>query len=138
MTDTTADTAYDAAIAYAADLGARHGRNAPDWQYLPGGGRSSATLAETRAWAERTLRGLEDGDPAILDTIPHADLSGEWADTLTGPELYADAMRAADMTHDYPATDAPDWFPDICDAYESAFDTAAEDAIASAARAILS
>lgn len=137
---TTDTAAYDAAIAYATERGRQDGANAIDWQYLPGGGRDHSSAADIRAWAERTLQGIEDGDPETLDTIPTADLSGQWADTLTGPELLADAVRAADMTHDYPATDsdtAADWFTDVCDAYENAFDSAAQDAIASAARDIL-
>lgn len=123
MTATTA-TAYDRAIAYAETLGAEHGRNAAGWYNI-----------DTAPAAQAILRGIADGDPAVLDTLPHADLSGEWSDTLTGPALYRDACDAAGLVE---ADGAYASFDGICDAYENAFATAAESAIAAAARAILS
>lgn len=121
----TASTAYDRAIEYARETGRQAGKAAASWFDIPDARTARAILA-----------GIEDGDPAILDTLPYADLSGEWADSLTGPQLVEDALSDAGL----PPTggDAPDGlFADICDAYEQAFQEAAEDAITAAARAIL-
>lgn len=132
------EAAYDAAIDYARKLGAEHGRNAAEWWLQDTfGGRVSPRVE--RMAAGPILRGIEDGDPAILDTFPAPDLSGEWADTLTGPQLLADAFADADPDH--PADEAMFWhadaFTDLCDAYESAFSDAVTDAIETAARAVL-
>ena len=112
----------DAAIAYATELGAEHGRDAASWFF-----DGNTTDATYRA----VLRGIEDGDPAMLDTIPSADLSGQWADTLSGPELFKDACAEAGLEDE----DAYDGlFSDVCDAYERAFDDAAVEAIEVTAR----
>lgn len=153
MADTTTDIArrdaderaFLMALQYARETGTAHGRAAASWYEI----RDEAT-------ARAILSGLEDGDPAILDTLPSADLSGEWADTLTGPQLVADAWaeglcsdyRAVGMDHTaaYEAAadryivlrDAgEDAFSELCDAFELAFSEAAEDAIARAARLML-
>lgn len=136
LAEARTELAYRRAIAYATATGARDGANAIDSQYLPGGGRSSATAAAGRRWAETILRGMDDGDPAVMDGLPSADLSGEWAGTLTGPELVADAAAAAyGATGGYPHAD--DWFADVCDAYESAFADAVAAEMARLARAAL-
>jgi hypothetical protein len=131
MAPTAPATAYDRALAYARDLGAEHGRNAASW-YFDGNTPQDAYAA--------VLRGLEDGDPAVLDTLPYADLSGEWADRLTGPMLVHDALVAGGIDHEdddamYRAT--LDWFSDICDAYEVAFSDAAQSAIETVARSMV-
>jgi hypothetical protein len=38
----------------------------------------------------RTLAGIEEGDPAVLDALPSCPLSGEWAGGLTPVALLAD------------------------------------------------
>jgi hypothetical protein len=120
---------YDAAIRYAQDRGAQDGRNAAEWYVQDAG-------INTRGGAHDVLAGIESGDPAVLDTFPFADLSGEWADTLTGPMLVRDAAAAAHgATGHYPHTD--EWFSDICDAYETAFSDAVSAEIERAARAVL-
>jgi hypothetical protein len=134
------DTAYDRAITYATDRGARDGRNAAEW-YVQG------TLAERvrdpRLTAAIILRGVEDGDPAVLDTFPYADLSGEWADTLTGPQLVEDAIVNADDWSMQRDAWRAYWASmltadqDICDAYEEAYAAAAAAEIERAVRAIL-
>ena len=133
---TAQDSAYAAAIAYAEKRGREDGTNAAGWY-------TQDTFRDAPAYAAAyVLRGLEDGDPAVMDTLPHADLSGEWADSLTGPALVADAIVHAD---DWTMTraewvaywEAHDPFTDVCDAYELAFDDAAADAIAAAAREVL-
>ena len=141
---------YDAAITYAADLGAEHGRNAAEW-YLQDVFQPVHADAMP-AQARRILRGIDDGDPAIQDTFPFPDLSGQWADSLTGPQLVADALTAAGLVHDgdaysrpyghapgaCPVCDSWDAPGDIADAYETAFRDAVESAIADACRAVLS
>lgn len=125
---TANDPAYDRAIAYAADLGATDGRAAAGW-YFDGNTSPDAYTA--------VLAGIEDGDPAVLDTFPSADLSGQWADSLTGPALVRDALQSAgiDLDSDDAVTDdSVAWDNDICDAYESAFSTAVEDEIGRVAR----
>jgi hypothetical protein len=87
--------------------------------------------------ARRILAGIEAGDSAVTDTFPSADLSGQWADTLTGPQLVADAWHAAGVNEDQ--LDAlrakgEDGFSEICDTYEAAFSQAVEDEIARVAR----
>jgi hypothetical protein len=133
-------TAAERVIDYAASRGHDEGQAAASW-YFDGN-----TSTETYA---RTLRGIEDGDPVTLDTLPAADLSGQWADTTTGPSLTADAIRAAGLTHadgnDDPAPyghapgtcPACDWYDasgEIADAYESAFNDAVTDTIETACR----
>lgn len=127
-----ASDAYDKAIAYAAERGKRDGNNAASW-YFDGNTTHDAYV--------RALSGIADGDPAVLDTFPFADLSGEWADTLTGPELVHDALW-----HVAPESPAPDQddaivaafysdnFTAICDAYELAFTDAVSAEIERAAR----
>lgn len=147
--------AYDAAVKYATDLGAEHGANAAEWwlQDTVGGRARGGTdwRSSAEANARTILRGIDDGDPAVLDTLPASDLSGQWADSLTGPELTADALTAAGLVHDgdtyarpyghapgaCPACDAWDAPGDIADAYESAFTMAAEAAIVTACKAVL-
>lgn len=104
---------YDPML-YARKLGKDAGRAAASWYF---DGNTSDETYRTVA------RGLEDGDPAILDTLPVADLSGEWADTLTGPQLAKDALESVGV--DPEAEPYVDWFADICDAYSEAFDEAA-------------
>jgi hypothetical protein len=136
----TAVTAYDAALAYAAERGREDGTNAAGWYTQDAMGAGLSNVG--RMNARRILIGIDDGDPAVMDSLPYADLSGEWADTLTGPGLVADAVAAAlygDDTAGETAYDAAraDWFTDICDAYETAYSDAATDAIATAARDVL-
>lgn len=125
MTD---NTAYDAAIAYARDLGAEHGRNAASWVDLPDRQRAR-DLADA-------LAGDLDSDPhgaradAMLEALPHADLSGEWAGELTGPQLTADAIAESGASDD----DAGSLTTAVCDAYEEAFDDAMRAAVSRRAR----
>ena len=130
---------YTAALDYARKLGAQHGTNAAAWYAQDAfGGRVARGADES---TRRILAGIADGDPAILDTFPVADLSGEWAGMMTGPELVEDAIGEADIFEDEDGNlpgEYHDWFADICDAYESAFSGAAADEIERAARVALS
>ena len=119
---TAEDTQYAVAITYAEDRGTEDGTAAGSWVI------DGNTSADT---ARAILRGIEDGDPEVIDTLPTADLSGQWADTLTGPELVTAAAAYAGID------DAEDVFNDICDAYEVAFEHAAQYEVERSARAIL-
>jgi hypothetical protein len=131
MTDRVGSADYQKAIVYAAERGTRDGENACDSQYWPGGGRDTDGAQNARAWARKVLVTLETGDSGSVDFLPSADLSGEWADTLTGPELVSDAVWRAygGLWDDRPELEqsCADWFSDICAAYETAFDQAASD-----------
>jgi hypothetical protein len=70
----------------------------------------------------RTLEGIEEGDPAIMETLPSSPLSGEWADDPTPATLQAN----------YGLTD--DELDEACDVYEDAFCQASHDAIVETAR----
>lgn len=43
-----------------------------------------------RSWYERTLKGIQDGDPAVLDQFNLPNLSGEYADDPTPQRLAED------------------------------------------------
>lgn len=116
----------EAALAYAATRGARAGKAAASW-YEVG--------SETRARA--VLAGIEDGDTAILDTFPTSDLSGQWADMMTGPGLMEEALEEAYISETDPLHLDDDLFDDLCDAYETAFTFAVESAIERMARSWL-
>ena len=137
---TLSSTPYDAAVEYARKRGADDGRNAAGW-YIQDtiGGRVAGDPVKAAAYI---LRGIDDGDSAVTDGFPYADLSGEWADTLTGPQLVDDALSAAGVAVDDETTgdasaERMDWFTDVCDAYETAFSDACTAAIETAAREIL-
>lgn len=127
--------AYDAALAYAHERGTEAGSNAAAWfaQETIGG---RATGDVTRA-ARILIEGIEDGDPAVLDSLPTADLSGEWAGALTGPELEADALAHAGVDDVAQPGASGEWFSDICDAYEYSFSQAVEDCIRREAKDVL-
>lgn len=95
---------FAVALKYASDLGTD--TSAAGWVF--DGNTSEATYGRVRV-------GIEDGDPAILDALPAPDLSSQWADGLTGPQLVNDAMTFAGL----PA--GPLDLTDICDAYETAY-----------------
>lgn len=78
MTTMTLDELIDAAEDRARDLGAQHGKQA--------GARVDIPDQET---ARRILIGIRDGDPVVLDALPDADLSGQWADDLSSETLPA-------------------------------------------------
>lgn len=69
------------AIDTARNIGRDHGRNAASW-FFDG--------TTDRATYEAVRRGLEGDDPEILDQLPTADLSGQWADGYTLTDLARD------------------------------------------------
>ena len=95
--------------------GAEAGRAAADW-WAQGtvGGRAAG---DTAATARRVLAGVDDGDPAVLDTLPTLPAGDD-------PSRYRDAVTAADVADLTPAERA-----EAGEAYRDGFDTAVLDAV---------
>jgi hypothetical protein len=57
-------------------------------------GRSAAGWVnmDDRAGIKMLVKGIEDGDPAILDMLPHPDFGGEWADSPRWSDVWASAL----------------------------------------------
>ena len=68
------------------------------------------------------LAGLDAGDPAVIDTLPWLDLSGQWADGATYRGILDRCVVGAD------ATDA-DWVDGTVDQVVDAFRDAHDDAL---------
>lgn len=68
------------------------GKNAASWAWEPG----RMMQRQERESAERILRGIEDGDPAILDAYRLPNLSGEYAGDPTPSSLMEDYGVADD------------------------------------------
>lgn len=130
MQSTTADPInIDAALAAATQAGETAGRNAADWFYQDTlGGRTTGDRTDV---ARRLLAGINDGDPEILDALPYADLSGQWADSPTVASVAADALSDAGIDLDGVHEDARGWIEgELVAAYEFAFNSAVEDTVA--------
>ena len=125
------DSHYEAALAAAIDIGKDEGTSAASWVF------DGNTDRHVYAWY---LSGIEDGDPEVLDTLPAADLSGQWADGRTPHTLLADV--ASEISDDDTTITAEMLLgdvttPAILDAYETAFNDAVCDAVAATARKML-
>lgn len=104
---------YDRVIERATDKGREDGNAVASW-YFDGN-----TPTDT---FRRVLAGIADGDPAILNTFPQPDLSGQHAGTTTGTQLYAEACHEiVDPDDQFDSL-----FGEVCDAYEDAFRTEVE------------
>ena len=93
-------------IRAARKAGASAGKNAASWTQHD----SNADAA----WYESTLRGLNDGDPEVLDAFNVPNLSGEWANDPTPQTLADDYGIDADNDPDGWRLDA------VCQAWEDA------------------
>lgn len=128
---TLSDNHYEAALAAAIDIGKDEGMSAASWVF------DGNTTDDTY---RRVLAGIEEGDPEVLDTLPSADLSGQWADGRTPHTLLEDI--ASTISDDDTHITAEMLLGDVttsalCDAYEDAFNDAVCDAIAATARKML-
>lgn len=109
---------YDEAETKMREAGAEHGRNAASW-YFDGN-----TPLETY----RTVaRGILDGDPEVMDTLPNSPLSGEWADEPTPSSVFRDVLDL-DL-HAESSFWGPETTSELLDAYEEAFDEAVTSAV---------
>src|SRR5262249_41773569 len=99
----------------AREAGREHGLAAASWYF---DGNTSDETYRT------VLAGIDEGDPAVLDTFPSSPLSGEYAGDPTPQTVFADL----DMTGD------EDYADDVIEAYEDGFYQASSEAIERAAR----
>ena len=81
----------DFAMEHAVQLGREHGeRAAEDWEQHNVGGYASG---DVQAVARLTIRGIDDGDPAVLDSLPSSDPSRY-------ETVYVEACEAAGIDPD--------------------------------------
>jgi len=113
---------FDTLVDRAEELGASCGRDDAGW-YFDGN-----TSAETYA---RVLQGLEDGDPAIVDTFPANPLSGEWAYGITSAAVLQWAAKCDDAAV---AILSDELRHVIYTAFEMAYDVAVAEGIERVAR----
>ncbi|WP_435585886.1 DUF4314 domain-containing protein [Micromonospora aurantiaca (nom. illeg.)] len=116
-------TGWAAALQRMRAAGTEAGRTAAEWWAQDTIG--ARVGGDTRLAARRILAGVEDGDPAVLDALPHFSSAGESVDT-TGWELFADATG-----------DTTGWFglriaqrDEAMAVYRDAYDTAVTDRVA--------
>lgn len=108
----------DQIVEQAEQEGYDHGVTAGSW-LLDGNSTSEA--------ARRLLRGIEDGDPMVLDALPSSPLSGEWADSLT----------PADVLAWYELDEDDDAAGDVLRAFEDGFSRGVQDEAVRSATALL-
>lgn len=89
----------------AAAIGREHGKNAAGWTY---DGNTAGS------WYSWMLKGIENGDPEVLDSLRTPDLSGEYADDYTPARLAKDLEISEESDPDGLALN------DACDAYQDA------------------
>lgn len=107
------------AESWARNEGSNDGRSAASWYEVP-----------DEQTAFKILKGIYDGDPEIMDTLPAPRLSGEFADDRTAETLVAEALEEVEL-------EAGDAFEEadhiIVAAYEMAFNHASEESIINSA-----
>jgi hypothetical protein len=104
--------------------GENQGRIQAEWIAMDSfGGRATRGENET---ARRIIQMIDDGDPEIYNTFPmYPDLSGEWANESSGPQMLDFLLGQADL--ELADDEKGDLFTEILDEYEMAFTTACED-----------
>lgn len=121
------DQEYAKLLAQCRKAGAEAGVNGAAWWAQDAiGGRSRG---DPRPIAERVLKGIEDGDLEILDSLPWLDLSGQWADGATAEGVLYDANVEAELE--------PEEEDELVEAYRAACDEALENEIARLCREYL-
>jgi len=111
----TTTTHIDKAVKEAERLGKYHGENAAQWAAQDSWGGRVASIRQAEENARAFLRGIEEGDPMIMDSYCPPDLSGEWADSMTE----ADLLKAVFDGFDFDIIDTlePEEIDDIASAY---------------------
>lgn len=102
--------------AHAAQIGHEHGTAAAS-MYFDG--------HEARHIYEATLKGIEDGDPLILNQFPEPDLPGIWPFSYTAEDLRCELGITTNIHAE--ATEA---FARCCGAYEDAYREAVSEEMA--------
>lgn len=69
--------------------------------------------------AKHFLTGIEDGDPAVMDQLPHPQYSGEWADQPTWEDIVRDETDIDELEDDGGI--------ELLQVYDEAFSDAATD-----------
>lgn len=81
----------------------------------------------TEAAARLLLKGIEDGDPEVMDALPSSPLSGEWADAPSP----SDILERVGMSPDHEGAD------DVLAAFEAGYDRGVVEQVTLAARALV-
>lgn len=92
-------------------IGTEHGKCAATWIDLP----------EYAHTARAIIGQIDDYDPMLYDTLPCADLSGQFADGFSSRDL-ADHV-GLDYDEDDEDDDSDFIMSDVCDAYNNAYDS---------------
>ena len=108
----------DEILADAEQEGYDHGKSAGSWLL-----NGNSTTNDAR----RLLQGIEDGDPEIMDELPAAPLSGEWADSLL----------PRDVLGWYEINDDDDVADDVLSAFELGYSRGVMDEVIRSAQAII-
>lgn len=96
-------------------LGRDNGRGAGEWWAEDTlAGRSDLGKSVSAA---SLLKKLEKNDADVVDSLPVPQLSGEWADEPSGPDIYNAIYAMAEKTPD----ELQDDFTELLDRYEQAF-----------------
>lgn len=109
------DEQYAQMEAKMSEAGAEAGRNSAAWW-------ENAMFNATDA--ANIMRGIDDGDPEILDGLPFLDLSGQWADGQTPWSIYHDVSE-----QDWPSYDDCTGREELVDVYRDAHDAAVNEAV---------
>ena len=127
-TEKLTDAEFKKVVSAASQLGEQHGRNAAAWWEQDNIGGRVSSHVDTEEVARRVLSGIEEGDPAVYDSFPQVNLSGEWKDSMT-PTMLMIQVGVCDVP---PVEES-----EICDAYETAAQCGVEHEIAKLCRAHL-
>jgi len=134
LTDELKAKIIQAAIPLAIKLGTENGKGVAGWvEQDTWGGR--VTRGEREA-AQAVLKGIEDGDPAVLDDLPRPN-AGDKSDIMN--ELLDDAAWAVDKLElsDEEKTELLDEADEVWDEYIMAYTRALQDELVRMARAFL-
>lgn len=112
---TTHTQALDQAVKEAENLGKRHGENAAQWVIQDSWGGRVASIKQSEENARAFLKGIEEGDPMIMDSYSPPNLSGEWADSMTESALLKAVFDGFDA--DIIDTLEPEEIDDIAQSY---------------------
>jgi hypothetical protein len=111
----TTTTHIDKAVKEAESLGKYHGENAAQWAAQDSWGGRVASIRQSEENARAFLKGIEEGDPMIMDSYASPNLSGEWADSMTEADLLKAVFDGFDS--DIIDTLEPEEIDDIANAY---------------------
>lgn len=75
------------------------------------------------------LKGIEDGDPMIMDSLPFADLSGQHADSPTAESIARDELSEEEFEELSHSQHHDELVDELITVYEDAFSVAAQDEI---------